>query len=81
MREILRTNDPALLSYVESLLKEIGARYLLADFNASVMDGSISAIPRRILVDADDENRARRFLVDAGLADELRAAGAGNAAS
>ena len=74
MREIMRTNNPALISFVESLLKEIDVRYMVADRHISIVEGSIGAIPRRILVDAEDEARARRFLIAADLASELRPA-------
>jgi hypothetical protein len=38
----------------------------------SVLDGSVGAIPRRILVHDDDNRQARQLLTDAGLAHELR---------
>ena len=72
MKELVRTNNPALISYVLALLTEADIGHFLADEHASIMDGSISAIPRRILVDAEYETEARRLLTDAGLADELR---------
>lgn len=72
MNELIRTNDPALISFVEALLKEAGMRYLIADAHMSVLDGSIGALPRRILVECDRESEARRLLADAALASELR---------
>ncbi len=72
MTEIMRTNNLALISFVEALLKEAGLRYLIADAHASAVDGSIGALPRRILVDSDRETEARRLLADADLGDELR---------
>lgn len=72
MTEIMRTNNLALISFVEALLKEAGLRYLVADAHASAVDGSIGALPRRILVDSDRETEARRLLADADLGDELR---------
>lgn len=67
MREILRTNNPVLLSFVEVLLRDAGVQPLVADGNMSVMEGSIGVLPRRILVRSDDLRRARRVLVEAGL--------------
>lgn len=65
MREILRTNDPVLLSYATALLGGLGLNSVVAD---EYMAGlSIGAWPRRILVDDDDQARARRILADAGL--------------
>jgi hypothetical protein len=37
-----------------------------------MMEGSISAIPRRVMVDDGDLVKARRLLTDAGLGDALR---------
>lgn len=72
MNELIRTNDPALISFVEALLKEAGLRYLIADAHMSVLDGSIGALPRRILVESARESEARRLLSDAALDSELR---------
>jgi hypothetical protein len=72
MKELIRTNNPALLTFVDALLKEAGLSYYIADQNISVMDGSIGAFPRRVLIDAGDEVAARRILSDADLADELQ---------
>jgi hypothetical protein len=71
MEELLRTNDPVLISFLESLLGEAGIRYFIADDNMSILEGSISMIPRRLLVDANQIAQARRLVTDAGLAHEL----------
>lgn len=67
MREILRSNNPVLLSFVEVLLRDAGVQPLVADGNMSIMEGSIGILPRRILVSTDDLMRARKVLQDAGL--------------
>ena len=72
MVELLRTNDLVLISVIESLLKADGLRYFVADQHMAAVEGSLGFLPRRILVDARDEARARRLLSQAGLADELR---------
>jgi hypothetical protein len=72
MVELIRTNDIVLIGYVESLLEHAGIGVFVADRHMSVLDGSIGAIPRRILVPDDEARQARRILVDAGLAAELR---------
>jgi Putative prokaryotic signal transducing protein len=72
MREIVRTNDPVLISAIEALLQGAGIRHMVLDQNMSVLDGSIGMLPRRIVVDNDDVIRARRLLTDAGLGHELR---------
>ncbi len=71
MIELVRTNNPALLSFVEALLKEAAISYFVADRNISIIEGSIGAFPRRVLIDPDDEPAARRLLTDADLGDEL----------
>ncbi len=72
MVEILRTNDLVLISAVESLLKAAGVGFFVADQHMAAVEGSLGFLPRRILVEKGEEKRARRLLVDAGLADELR---------
>lgn len=72
MREIVRTNDPVLVSVIEALLEGAGIEHLALDHNMSVMEGSIGVLPRRILVPDDRIAQARQLLKDAGLAHELR---------
>jgi len=61
-----------LIGFVESLLEVAGITVFVADNHVSAMEGSIGAFPRRILVPQDEVAQARRLLVDAGLAGELR---------
>jgi len=72
MEELLRSNDPVTISFVESLMREAGIGVLVADQNMSIMDGSLGILPRRILVEADRIDEARRILRDAGLEKELK---------
>jgi Putative prokaryotic signal transducing protein len=72
MQEIIRTNDPVLLSFAESLMKDAGIQCLIADQAMSIMEGSLGLLPRRFLVVSDRAVQARRILSDAGLEDELR---------
>lgn len=72
MIEIMRTNDPVLISFVESLLKDAGIRHFIADANMSVLEGSVGILARRVLVDANREDEVRRLLKDACLERELR---------
>ncbi len=67
MREILRSNNPVLLSFVEVLLRDAGVRPVIADGNMSIMEGSIGILPRRILVRPDELEKAREVLDEAGL--------------
>ncbi|WP_417671772.1 DUF2007 domain-containing protein [Roseibium sp.] len=72
MEELVRTNDPVLISLLESLLNEAGIKHFVADGNMSVLEGSLGMLPRRILVDSDQMSQARRLVTDAGLGHELR---------
>jgi hypothetical protein len=70
--EIMRTNDPVALSFAESLMKDAGIFAMIADQGMSVLEGSLGILQRRLLVDSDRVDEARRILVDAGLGAELR---------
>lgn len=67
MRELIVTNDLVLISYVEALLADQGIEAIVFDRNMSLMEGSIGAFPRRLVVDGDVWNKASRILRDAGL--------------
>jgi hypothetical protein len=69
--ELLRSNDPVVISFVEALLNDAGIAHATLDQNMSVMEGSIGILPRRMLVARDQHAQARRILVDAGLGREL----------
>lgn len=72
MIELLATNNPVTISFVESLLSEAEITYLVLDKNMSVLEGSIGIIPRRVMVASDEIDQARRILTDADLGNELR---------
>jgi hypothetical protein len=72
MVELIRTNDLVLIGLVESLLADAGIGHFVADAHMSALEGSIGAFQRRILVAEDRLSQARRVLVEAGLAGELR---------
>jgi hypothetical protein len=72
MIEIIRTNDVVMIGFVQSLLEGAAIPVLVADGHISVLEGSIGAFPRRVLVPEDFAPQARRLLTDAGLAAELR---------
>ncbi len=69
MRELLRSNDAVLLSWATAVLEAEGIRAVLLDAHTSAMEGSILAIPRRLMVSAEDYIRARRILSDTGAVD------------
>lgn len=50
MVELLRSNDVVYLSFVRHMLNTEGIDHVLLDEYTSAAEGSINAIPRRILV-------------------------------
>ncbi len=71
MIELVRTNDPVVISFIEALMRDAGIAVFVADQNMSIVEGSLGILPRRVLVDEDDLEQARRILKDAGIADEI----------
>jgi putative signal transducing protein len=67
MIELLRSNDPVLISYAVSLLEDAKITHSVADSHMSVIDGSIGAITNRVLVAEGEVAAARELLVDAGV--------------
>ncbi len=66
MRVVATSNDPVRLSFLAALLTDAGIASLLLDQHASVMEGSIGAIQRRLAVAEADLAPARRVLAEAG---------------
>jgi hypothetical protein len=66
VRSVLTSNNPVRLSFLTSLLADAGIACMVLDQHTSIMEGSIGAIPRRLMVAEEDESRARRILADAG---------------
>lgn len=69
MAELVRTNDPVMISVVEGLLTSAEIPYHVADRNMSVLDGLIEVIRVRVLVPDERVGEARELLVDAELGD------------
>jgi Putative prokaryotic signal transducing protein len=67
MRELLRTNDPVLISVVEAVLTGEGIPVLVADQHMSILEGSVGVLPRRLLVADEDLFRARVLVAAAGV--------------
>ncbi len=65
MKELLRTNDAVEISWVGALLADAGIESLVLDTHASIVEGSIAAIPRRVMVADEDLEAARRVLAEA----------------
>jgi hypothetical protein len=71
MKTVLKTTNPATLSFAEAVLKEAGIPCFVLDQHMSAVEGSIGAIPRRLNVIDDDAKDARSALSDAGLGSEV----------
>jgi len=64
MIELLRTNDPVLLSFAAALLADAGIESEVFDSHTSIVEGSIGAIPRRLMVAAAAAAAARRIVAE-----------------
>lgn len=65
MKELLRTNDPVLLSFMETRLGQAGIESVVFDLNASIVEGSIGVLPRRLMVIDDDYDQAVEVVAEA----------------
>ena len=73
MIELMRTNDLVLISAVEAILRAARIDCHVADRHMSAVEGSIGALPRRILIATGDAARARKILQEAGYGRALAA--------
>jgi hypothetical protein len=71
MAELVRTNDPSVISAIEGLLGGAAIPYQVTDRNMSILEGSIGAIQIRILVPGEFEAESRELLIDAELGNWL----------
>jgi hypothetical protein len=67
LKELFRSNDAVLLSFVEAILSDAGVAHQIADGYMSIMEGSLGVLPRRVLVAEDEWAQARRILKAADL--------------
>lgn len=66
MIEIVTTNDPVKLSFIEAVLKEAGIRAVVLDAEtAGMFGGALPWVKRRVLVPDEQADKARRLLADA----------------
>jgi putative signal transducing protein len=72
VRELLRTNNPVLISAIGALLDGAGIPHFVLDQNMSVLEGSLGILPRRVMVPEDHAEAARALLANAGYGHELR---------
>ena len=65
MRMVLKSNNPVVLSYAADVLTQAGIESVMFDTHASIMDGSMAMVPRRLMVADEDFIRAEKLLRDA----------------
>lgn len=62
MRAVLKTTDMLVADFAANLLSQEGIESVVFDTHASVMDGSMGFLPRRLMVADDDYSRAEALL-------------------
>ena len=70
MKELFRTKDLVLISFVEVLLRDAGIETLVVDEDMNMMM-PFGMMPRRILVPEASVEEARRLIFEADLGKEL----------
>jgi hypothetical protein len=65
MRVVLKSTDPVVISYASDVLSQEGIEAVVFDAHASVMDGSMGFLPRRLMVLDEDFARAEALLREA----------------
>lgn len=68
---LIRTMNPATLSFAQALLKDAEIESFMFDMNASILDGSTTLVRKRLMVIDEDAVDAREVLIAAGLGKEL----------
>jgi len=67
MRELMRSTDAVLISYIDALLRGAGFTPIFLDRNMSVLEGSLGILPCRVLIAEDDYPAACRLIANADL--------------
>lgn len=67
MRDLVTTNDPVLLNFVQVLLRDAGIEAVVFDGNMSSVQGTLGAVQQRIAVAEESWAAARLLLDEAGL--------------
>ena len=70
MKTVLKTNNHITLSWIKHILSCNNIKFYILDESMSSVEGNITAIPMRILVDSKNLKRAKKIISDAE--DELK---------
>lgn len=73
MEELLKTNDPTIISFATALLRAEDIDCFVFDVHTSVLEGSLGVLPRRLMVARRDLFMARAILNDNGISLSERA--------
>jgi hypothetical protein len=64
LKELLRTNNAVRLSYALALLRDRGLSPVVFDQHMCILDGSIGALPRRLMIEDAEYPMAKRILIE-----------------
>ncbi len=64
MEELLKTNDPTVLSFAQALLRAEDIDCFVLDVHMSALAGAIGILPRRLMAARGDAFMARAILRD-----------------
>jgi len=64
MKELLRTTDLTIIAYASALLQGEGIDCFPIDVHMSVLEGSVGALPRRMMVREKDHYLAEKILLE-----------------
>ena len=62
MKEVLRTNDLIIISLIKSVFKAAGIKNQILDTHTSIIEGSILAIEKRIMVSDHDFQQSQKLI-------------------
>ena len=62
MKRLIKSNDIIFISWVKNQLVNYSIKFYVFDEHASSIQGSIGALPTRVLVDDKDFNFAKKIL-------------------
>ena len=62
MKEVIRTNDLIKISLIKGIFDEAGIQYELLDTHTSIIEGSINAIEKRIIVSDNDFKQSENLI-------------------
>ena len=71
LKTILRSTNVIMLDFARAVLQERNLVVEIFDSHMSLLEGSVGALPRRLVVEEAAETRARAALIEAGLEAEL----------